>query len=176
MGPGHVEQSGSTARIEFGERDGKRTARVDTIEKLLAKPGVQVAVSGNIVSTLWTKLVAVGAFGTVMTASRATLPEVLAGPEGERTIRTVMEEIVAVGQSEGVKFAPGVVDAKLHAGIEEADEFKSSLQYDLHHGRPLELDDLLGAVVRKGRAAGIPVPASAALVATLDKFKKGGGA
>ncbi len=173
MGPGHIEQSGSTARIEFGENDGSPSERVEKIRATLDKPGIQVGVSSDIVSTLWTKLVAVGAFGTVMTAARASLPEVLAGPEGENTIRTVMEEIVAVGKSEGVDFAPGVVDEKLQDGIEEAEEFKSSLQYDLTNGKPLELDDILGAVVQKGRAAGIPVPASAALVMTLEKFKHG---
>lgn len=173
MGPGHIEQSGSTAHIEFGENDGSLSDRVERIRALLEKPGIQVSVSSDIVSTLWAKLVAVGAFGTVMTAARATLPEVLSGPEGENSVRTVMEEIVAVGKSEGVKFAPGVVDEKLHDGIEEAEEFKSSLQYDLTNGKPLELDDILGAVVQKGRAAGIPVPASASLVMTLEKFKHG---
>ena len=84
-----------------------------------------------------------------------------------------MEEIVAVGKSQGVEFAPGVVDEKLHGGIEEAEGFKSSLQYDVTNGKPLELDDILGAVVQKGRAADIPVPASAALVMTLEKFKHG---
>lgn len=171
--PGEIEQSGSTARIEFGEKDGSSSERTERIRTLLDRPGIQVGVSSDIVSTLWTKLVAVGAFGTVMTAARANLPEVLAGLHGESSIRTVMEEIVAVGRSEGVSFAPGVVDAKLNGGIEEADEFKSSLQYDLNNGKPLELDDLLGAVVSKGRAAGIPVPASAVLVMTLEKFKHG---
>ena len=84
-----------------------------------------------------------------------------------------MEEIVAIGRSEGVEFASGVVDEKLSGGIEEAEEFKSSLQYDLMNGKPLELDDLLGAIVKKGSAADIPVPASAALVMTLDQFKRG---
>lgn len=172
-GSGVIEQSGSTARIEFGEKDGSSSERTAQIRDLLDRPGIQVGVSSDIVTTLWTKLVAVGAFGTVMTAARASLPEVLSGPEGENSIRTVMEEIVAVGRSEGVRFAPGVVAAKLKGGIEEADEFKSSLQYDLTNGKPLELDDLLGAVVRKGRAADIPVPASAALVMTLEKFKHG---
>jgi 2-dehydropantoate 2-reductase len=172
-GPGRIEQSGSTARIEFGERDGSRSERVQAIAKLLDKPGLQVAMSQNITATLWTKLVAVGAVGTAMTAARASLPEVLAGPEGERTIRTVMEEIVAVGQSRGVKFPPNVVEQRLSAVIPEAEEFKSSLQFDLYAGRPLELDDLLGSVVRMGRENGIPVPASAALVMTLEKFKHG---
>ena len=170
---GHIEQSGSTARIEFGERDGKRTARVDAIEKVLSKPGIQVQVSDNIVGSLWAKLVSVGSIGTCMTAARATLPEVLASAEGENTIRTVMEEIVAVGKAHGIKFKPGLVDERVAGVKPEAAEFKSSLQFDLEHGRPLELDDLLGAVVRKGRDKGIPVPASAALVMTLQKFTKG---
>ncbi len=173
MGPGRIEQSGSTARIEFGENDGSKSERTEVIRAMLERPGIQVEVSSNIGSTLWTKLVAVGAFGTVMTAARASLPEVLAGPEGENTIRAVMEEIVAIGKSEGVEFAPGVVQEKLRGGVEEAEEFKSSLQYDLANGKPLELDDLLGAVVQKGRAAGIPISASAALVMTLEKFKHG---
>lgn len=172
-GSGEIEQAGSTARIEFGENDGSQTERTREIEKVLSKPGIQVSVSSDIVSTLWTKLVSVGAFGTVMTAARASLPEVLAGPEGGNTIRTVMEEIVAVGKSEGIKFAPSVVDEKFRGAVAEADEFKSSLQYDLMNGKPLELDDILGAVVRKGRANDIPVPASAALVMTLEKFKHG---
>jgi 2-dehydropantoate 2-reductase len=171
--PGEVVQTGPTARIEFGERDGKRTPRVTAIEKALSRPGIQVKVSDNIVETLWSKLVSVGSVGTTMTATRATLPEVFAMPDGEATIRTVMQEIIAVGKAHGMQFKPGIVDEKV-AGIKaEADSFRSSLQYDLEHGRPLELDDLLGAVVRKGHEKGIPVPGSAALVTTLQKFKHG---
>jgi len=171
--PGHIEQSGSVARIEFGETDGSMSDRTGAIRALLDKPGIQVEVVDDVASMLWTKLVSVGAIGTVMAAARASLPEVLASPHGESTLRTVMEEIVAVGRSQGVTFAPRVVDAKLSAAAKEAEEFKSSLQYDLDVGRPLELDDLLGAVVRMGRVAGIPVPASAALVTSLDRFKHG---
>jgi 2-dehydropantoate 2-reductase len=174
LGPGRIEQSGPTARIEFGERDGRRTARVDAIEKVLSKPGIQVKVSESIVETLWSKLVSVASVGTAMTAARASLPEVFAMTGGEDTIRTVMEEIVAVGKAHGIRFKPGIVDEKL-AGLQaEAEHFRSSMQSDLERGRPLELDDLLGSVVQMGRAKGIPVPASAALTMTLQKFTKGG--
>jgi 2-dehydropantoate 2-reductase len=84
-----------------------------------------------------------------------------------------MEEIVAVGQSQGVKFPPRCVESKLEGAIAEAEEFQSSLQYDLSVGKPLELDELLGAVVSIAREASIPVPASTALVTVLDKFKQG---
>lgn len=173
VGPGHIHQSGSTAMIEFGEDDGSENERTAAVQKLLDREGIQVKVSNNIVDTLWNKMVSVGAIGTVMAASRASFVEVLASPHGEHTVRTVMEEIVAVGQSQGVKFPPRCVEAKMADAIAEAEDTQASLQYDLNNRKPLELDDILGAVVRIGRDAGVPVPASAALVTVLDRFKQG---
>ncbi len=173
VGPGHIHQSGSTAMIEFGEDDGAENERTAAVQKLLDREGIQVKVSNNIVDTLWNKMVSVGAIGTVMAASRASFVEVLASPHGEHTVRTVMEEILAVGQSQGVKFPPRCVDAKMADAIAEAEDTQASLQYDLNNRKPLELDDVLGAVVRIGRDAGVPVPASAALVTVLDRFKQG---
>ncbi len=172
-GPGHIHQSGSTAMIEYGETDGSVTERTEAIRKLFDREGMQVKVSKNIVDTLWNKMVSVGAIGSVMAASRASFVEILASPHGELVVRTTMEEIVAVGQSQGVTFPPRCVESKLESAIAEAEETQASLQYDLNNGKPLELDDILGAVVRIGRETGIPVPSSAALVTILDKFKTG---
>ena len=172
-GPGHIVQTGSSARIEFGERDGSVTERVDKIREELSIPGIQVDLSSDIRASVWSKMVAIGALGTIVTAARASLPEVLAMDGGMDTIRTVMEEIVASGKANGVKFADGIVEEKLADAISEADEFQSSLQADLNRGGKLELDDILGAAVRLGRASGTPMPVSTALVLTLQKFKDG---
>jgi 2-dehydropantoate 2-reductase len=173
VGHGHIHQSGSTARIEFGENDGSSTNRTEAIRTLFDREGMQVEVSSNIIDTLWNKMVMVGSIGTIMAASRATLPEILASPNGEHSIRVTMEEIVAVGQSQGVTFPPRCVESKIEVAIAEAEEFQASLQYDLNIGKPLELDDILGGVVKAGREADIPVPSSTALVTILDKFKQG---
>jgi 2-dehydropantoate 2-reductase len=143
------------------------------IQNLLSREEIQIKTSGNIVDTLWNKMVSVGAIGSVMAASRASFPEILASPHGEHSVRTTMEEIVAVGQSQGVTFPPRCVESKMEDAIAEAEATQASLQYDLDNGRPLELDDILGSVVRIGREAGIPVPSSVALVTVLDKFKEG---
>jgi len=173
LAPGHIRQTGPTARIEFGEMDGAVTPRVEAVAGLFSREGIQVQISTDIESALWTKLVAVGSIGTVMAVTRATLPEVFAGPEGERTIRTVMEEIVAVGTAKGVRFAPDVVGGHMADAKAEMEAYQASLQQDLLAGRPLETDDILGAVVREGRELGVPVPASAALCVALEPFKQG---
>lgn len=173
IGPGHIRQSGPTARIAFGEQDGSYTDRVKRVEKLLNKPGIQVEVSKDIRSTLWSKLVSVAAIGTVMTTFRSSYVEVLQNPEGERTVRTLMEEIVAVGRSQGVKFAPDVVDSRIADARADARNLVSSMQLDFSAGGKLEVENLIGAVVVAGRKAGVPVPASAALYGALWKFRNG---
>ncbi len=170
---GHVVQTGSAARIEFGERDGSISDRVERVRDALMVPGIQVEVSSDIQSSLWSKMVAIGALGTIVTAARATLPEALAMDYGLDTIRTVMEEIVASGKAQGIVFPHRIVDAKIDDAMAEAEEFQSSLQSDFNRGGKLELDDILGAAVRLANDAGVPMPASKALVMTLQKFKSG---
>ncbi len=92
---------------------------------------------------------------------------------GKETIRTVMEEIVASGKANGIKFPNGLVDMKMADAVAEADEFQSSLQSDFSRGGKLELDDILGAAVRMGSDRGVPMPVSTALLMTLDKYKDG---
>ena len=65
------------------------------------------------------------------------------------------------------------MDEKFSIASREAAEFQSSLQYDFNNQKPLELDDILGTVVRQGLDKGIPVPASMTLMSVLNKFKKG---
>lgn len=171
--PGHVTQTGTVARIAFGEQDGSISARVRRVAKILEKPGVQIEISSDIVSTLWTKLITVASVGSVMTATRSSLVELLDGPEGERTIRAVMEEILSVGESAGATFASNLIDERLKETLAEAPDVRASLQADFEAGNPLEIDDILGAVVQQARKNGIPVPASAALYTTLYKYRSG---
>ena len=171
--PGHIHQSGSVAKIEFGEKDGSISRRANVIKDLLEMEGIQAEISDDINSTLWTKMVSVGAIGTLLTAARSSLVELLKDEFGAITLTTVMEEIVAVGKANGIYFPQNVVDDKFSVASREAEEFKSSLQYDFNNQKPLELDDILGTVVRQGIDKGIPVPASMTLMSVLDKFKKG---
>ncbi|MBI4219121.1 MAG: hypothetical protein HY682_03180, partial [Chloroflexi bacterium] len=90
-----------------------------------------------------------------------------------RTARTLMEEIVAVGRSQGVKFAPDVIESRIKDARSDAPNLVASMQLDFNAGGKLELENLIGAVVATGRKAGVPVPASAALYGALWKFRSG---
>jgi 2-dehydropantoate 2-reductase len=50
---------------------------------------------------------------------------------------------------------------------------RSSMMVDITSGRPLELEALAGAVVRRGRDAGILTPVMATLYGILKPFERG---
>ena len=168
--PGFVRQHGKTARIEIGARNQECFESLSSIVPVLQKTGSQATIVPDIRSTLWTKLISVGAFGSVMAAARASLEEVSGFPEGEIVLRHVMSEIASVARAEGAVLPETVVEDKLQEGMAEVQSYRSSLLADLLAGKPLEVEYLLGAVVHAAMKKNIPVPASATLITALRKF------
>ena len=78
-----------------------------------------------------------------------------------------MEEIAALARARGITLAEEVVRDSLAFLDRLPPGTTSSMQRDMAAGRPSELEDLCGAVVRMGREAGIATPANAHLYAVL---------
>ena len=171
--PGHIRQVGLKARIAFGEQDGSHSERVKWLATMLDHDGIQYDVATDIVTMLWTKLVIVATVATLMTSSRSSMPEVLASPWGRYTLRELMKEVESVARAKGIEIAPDVVDQRFNEAVAEAAHTQVSLQDDFEAGRPLEIESILGMVVREGMTLAVPVPTSAALVTTLWKFRMG---
>jgi 2-dehydropantoate 2-reductase len=172
-GPGKIHQAGLKARIAFGEQNGFHSERVKRVASILAREGIQYDVASDIVTMLWTKLVIVATVASLMTASRSSMQEVLDSPWGRYTLRTLMEEVESVARAKGIKIAPDTVDQLFDEAVAEAEHTQVSLQDDFEAGRPLEIESILGMVVREGMALGVSVQASGALVTSLWKFRHG---
>jgi len=79
----------------------------------------------------------------------------------------VIDEALSVGRAEGVPLAEDLVDHQLAAAASLDRGLFSSLHDDLVGGRRMELDALLGELVRRAERARVAVPTSAVLYALL---------
>ncbi len=52
-------------------------------------------------------------------------------------------------------------------------DFRASMYHDLKAGRPLELDDIVGVIVRLGEKLGVPTPLTFAAYASLKPYANG---
>ncbi len=164
--PGKVVHS-TSGIIEFGELDGRETARAVRFAEAFRRAGILGELTMRISVTRWDKLLWNGAFNTVSALTRCRVGEILDDPEGLALVRTIMKEIVTVARAEGVELGEERIEALLNRSRTTLRDIKTSTLQDLERGKPLEYDALAGAVVRAARRHGISVPASETMYALL---------
>jgi 2-dehydropantoate 2-reductase len=115
---------------------------------------------------LWSKLVFLAPSALSTTAADKPIGGILSDPELPRLGEACVREACAVGVAEGAK-----VDAeKVLAGMMKMPpNGRSSIQKDLLHHNPPELDAIAGPILRGGQKHGIDVPATKNLVALVEQ-------
>jgi len=169
-GPGRVKHIGMAPRITLGERGARGDApspRLDRLAGALARAGCEVTVSSDVERASWEKYLLIEPWGAVASAARAPIGPVRGVPETRRLLAAAQEELAAVARSRGVA-VPEDAPARTLAFLDGvAAEATASMQRDLAAGRPSELEEQTGALVRLAREAGVPVPVHEALLALL---------
>jgi 2-dehydropantoate 2-reductase len=140
---------------------------VAAIAAALREAGVEVTVSPDPAVAVWTKFLMQAPHATLTSACQASLGAIRGTPEGAALYETLIREVAAVGRAAGVALPPDAVEATLATIRGLPDEARTSMQRDFEHQRRVELEQLTGAVVRRGQALGVPTPAFAALYAVL---------
>jgi 2-dehydropantoate 2-reductase len=165
--PGVVRHIGDLLRVVLGERHGGGSARLDALAAALQAAGVDAVVDEDVEAAAWEKFVFIAALSGVGAVTRAPLGVVRSLPETRALLRAAMEEVAAVARARGVRLAPEAVARALAIVDRFPPETTSSMQRDIQGGRPSELREQTGAVVRLGREASVPVTANAFLLAAL---------
>ena len=165
--PGVIRQTAGPRTLKCGEMGGGVSPRVARIVDTFVRAGVAAEASPRILVDLWEKFVFICAHGGVTALARLGIGEILGCPETARFYRAVMEEIVAVGRAKGVALPGDAVERALAFAGTLQPGMRSSLAHDLERGNRLEVDSLMGAVVRYGADVGVPTPLNSVVYACL---------
>ncbi|MBV8200089.1 MAG: 2-dehydropantoate 2-reductase [Acidobacteria bacterium] len=169
----HVEGN----RFSFSELDGAETPRVKMIAELFRKAGFKAPVVSDIRSEIWLKLWGNVSFNPISALCHATLVDICQFPPSRELAARMMEETRSIAEKLGVHFRVSL--ERRIAGAEGVGKHKTSMLQDVEHGRTLELDALVGAVVELGRITSTPTPhidavyACASLLAKMLQDEKG---
>jgi len=169
----HVEGN----RFSVGELDGAETPRVQMVSDLFQRAGFKAPVLRDIRSEIWLKLWGNLSFNPISALTHATLAGICRFPLSRELAAKMMTEAQAIGEALGAHFRVSL--ERRIAGAEGVGEHKTSMLQDVEHGRALELDALVGAVVELGRITGTPTPhidavyACASLLARTLQDQKG---
>ena len=157
-------------RFSLGELDGSRSERSETLSKVLMAAGFKSPVSRDIRAEIWVKLWGNLAFNPLSALTHATLQDICRFPPTRELAKRMMTEAKAVAEALGVVFRISL-EQRL-AGAEAVGAHKTSMLQDVEHGRALELEALVGAVVELGHIAQVPTPTIEAIYATTDLLSR----
>jgi len=114
---------------------------------------------------MWSKLVFLGPIALTTTAFDRTVGEIVADPDTWRQLEAAVREVAAVARADGAKVDP---DAALKVFKNGPPAMRSSMQKDVEHGRPPELDAIGGAIVRAAQRHGLTAPTIEKLMAAVQ--------
>jgi 2-dehydropantoate 2-reductase len=146
---------------------------VAEIESVLAAADIQAEGVADARVPIWEKFIFLAPLAGFSAAARLPLGPLWAQPSFRGAFDRGMAEVEAIARAEQVPVAPDVREQKMAYLEKTPATSRSSMMMDLVAGRPIEIEALLGSVVRRGRAAGTATPVFEALYAVLKPFEHG---
>ncbi len=174
--PGLIEQTGTHRRVVFGEVSGDTSRVSDRVRQIndafcgadiVSEPVADARVP------IWEKFCYLAPFAAFTGAARAPIGPLWADAAGRGMMIAGFREVEAVARAGGVALPQDVVDRIVTYVDSIPPPTRSSLLIDLQQRKPIEVEALVGAVVRRGAKAGVPTPIMAALYAVLKPHANG---
>jgi len=168
--PGLIEQTGTHRRIVFGEVFGDTSRVSDRVQRISdAFAGADI-VSEPVADArvpIWEKFCYLSPFAAFTGAARQPIGPLWEDPATKRLMVAAFEEVAAVASAERIALPAGVV-SRIVAYVDSIPgSTRSSLLIDLQQGKPIEVEALLGAVIRRADRSKVNVPIMAVLYAVL---------
>ena len=171
--PGGVAQDGGPCKVVFG-RLGGNGEREQSLLSAFEAAGWNVELAPNILTPMWQKLTFIGPFAAVNTLTGLRADTLCASSECKDLVHAMMTEYANVGRADGAELPADTADGT----IERMRGFSglSSMLRDRMAGKRLEVDALVGEVIRRAETHGIPTPVTNAVHSLLMPMASGGAA
>lgn len=174
LGPGKIRPT-PAGSLSIGELDGSITDRLRDIAAMFTRAGVEIHLSREVDSLIWTKLMVNVGINALAAITFLTNGELLEFEETRSLQAAAVNEGIAVAKAKGIPF---MVDDVLEyvRNIARATYHNiASMRQDVERGARTEILAINGAIVAEGEKLGIPTPVNdtlTKLVQTLEKRRE----
>jgi 2-dehydropantoate 2-reductase len=121
---------------------------------------------------VWAKLVVNAAINPITALAGKPNGYILEQPAAAALASALAREAAAVAAAEGIELPFAEAGAYVLEMARATAGNRSSMLQDVEQKRPLEIDAINGAVVRRGRARGVPTPENARIADEVRRFAR----
>jgi 2-dehydropantoate 2-reductase len=135
--------------LSFGERDGARSERVAAIDTAFSGARFQARRSENILQDMWEKWVFIAAVAGITCLMRSTIGDIVSAGAADLAM-TLLAECAAVATRQGYPPSALAMDRSAKTLTENGSAITASMFRDIERGAPIESEQILGDLVRRG--------------------------
>lgn len=152
---GAVKQLSALHTLTMGPRDAAHTALARAFADACAQARFDSAYSDAIEQVLWDKWVFLATLAGMTTLCQGSVGEIVATPYGKALTLQMFDECCAVAGTSGHAVSTAEADKARAMLTQVGGIFTASMLRDLQAGQRTEHEHILGAMARRGQAAGL---------------------
>lgn len=156
--PGIISHFAHSPEVVFGELDKSKTDRLKKVKEIFDKAGFKNTISEDIEVDIWSKFMFIATVSGLGALTRATIGEMYKNPNVKKLLKQTATEIYKIGTGKDVDLPKDLVDQIMTFIGKQPYDSTASAQRDIMEGRPSELDNFNGFIVKEGIKLGISTP------------------
>ncbi|XLS28804.1 ketopantoate reductase family protein [Flavobacteriaceae bacterium M23B6Z8] len=170
--PGVIRHKAFHPQVLFGELDNSKSQRTKEIKALFDKADFDNEIPEDIHLERWRKFLFICTISGIGALTRMEIGI----NRSDKQIRTLMEqtasEIIALANAKGVALHEKDLEKTFAAIDKQAADTTASMQRDLMEGKPSELDDFNGYVVKESQKYGLQTPVNSFIYHCLQPMER----
>jgi 2-dehydropantoate 2-reductase len=144
--------------LVFGEVAGGINERIRALHACLDGAGFNARASEVVMQDMWEKFAQLGVGAGITCMMRASIGEIMAAPGGREAALRLFDECRSVAAAAGFAPRSAFVEAVMKLVTTEESPLKWSMLRDIERGSITEGAHILGDLVSRARALGVPTP------------------
>jgi 2-dehydropantoate 2-reductase len=170
---GRIVQLTPLQDLAYGEMNGAISPRINALDAEMKGSGFDARLSSTIEREMWEKWILLATLGAATCLMSGNIGQIEAVDGGGQFVVDLFDEVVrvvtAVGSAPGEVFVINAQNVLTLKGSTQT----SSMYRDLQKGAFLEVDQIIGDLVERGRVAGIAMPLLRAAYVHLAVYQNG---
>lgn len=156
--PGKIKHAAFEPKITFGEIDNSQSDRVLKIRELFDEAGIACTIPENIQLEIWKKFLFICTVSGIGGLTRVPIDEIRESKYLFDMMKRSAKEIIEVGKARNIPLTDKHLEMVFEIINSQPEGTTASTQRDIMNGKPSELENFNGFIVKQGEQLGVETP------------------
>jgi 2-dehydropantoate 2-reductase len=169
---GRIVDQGAFHDLVYGEWDGARTSRIAALDRQLSGAGFNARLSIEVEREMWEKWAFLSSMAAITCLMAGDIGQVARTAGGRDWVRELFAEVLQVMAAAGQPLSEGFRSRTLALLTDRNSTLTSSMFRDMRAARPVEAEQIIGDLISRAGASGVPTPLLAGVLVRLQVYQE----